>query len=308
MTATERNSPDRNSLERGSLVHSGEVTVFSSDSASTTVITSAREAWKFRGFISYMTKRELRTTYMRSYLGWIWSLLNPIAEVAIYSIVFGVLLGIDREIPDAPNNFRSFPHFLMSGIAVWGFFRMVSSKVLSNFMATVRLRRKLYFPPVAAALSTALSTLVEAGILLVVVTAFFALWGHLSIHAIVLLPAVVFAAASGLGVGLALSVANSKYRDVSYLYTIGLRLAFYMLPIIWPLQTATGRFGSTPWLEPIITKNPFAAMIEFGRNGLLYMQWPSIGDWIYLSVFSSSVLVVGWMIFARSSADVAEGL
>ncbi len=301
MTATER--PD------GATDRSDDLTIFSSDSASTTVAASAKEAWKFRGFISYMTKRELRTTYTRSYLGWIWSLLNPIAEVAIYSLVFGVLLGIDRDIPDAPNGFSSFPHFLMSGIAVWGFFRMVSSKVLSNFMGTVRLRRKLYFPPVAAALSTALSTLVEASILLVVVTLFFAAWGHLSIHALMLLPAAVFAATSGLGVGLALSVANSKYRDISYLYTIGLRLAFYLLPIIWSIQTAEQRFGDTAgWLKSLIINNPFAAMIEFGRSGILYQQWPSLGAWLYLSIFSIVTLFVGWTIFARSSADVAEGL
>jgi ABC-type polysaccharide/polyol phosphate export permease len=292
-----------------SLDRSDELTVFSSNSAQTNVISSAKEAWRFRGFIGYMTKRELRTTYLRSYLGWIWSLLNPIAEVAIYSIVFGVLLGIDRDIPDAPNGFNSFPHFLMSGIATWGFFRMVSSKVLSNFTATVRLRRKLYFPPVAAALSTALSTMVEASLLLVVVTLFFGFWGHLSIHAVLLIPAAMFAATSGLGVGLALSVANSKYRDISYLYTIALRLAFYLLPLIWPLQTAKNRFEkNASWLEPFVTKNPFAKMIEFGRDGLLYMRWPSIGDWIYLSVFSVSVLLLGWTVFARSSADVAEGL
>ncbi len=301
MTSTERSlgTPDP----------SAEVTVFSSTSANTSVRASAREAWKYRGFIGYMTRRDLRTTYMRSYLGWIWSLLNPIAEVAIYSVVFGVLLGIDRDIPDAPNGFNSFPHFLMSGIVTWGFFRMISSKVLSNFTATVRLRRKLYFPPVAAALSTALSTIVEASILLVVVTLFFGLWGHLSIHAIVLLPAALFAASTGLGVGLALSVANSKYRDISYLYTIVLRLSFYLLPLIWPIQTAQARFGDKAgWLEPIIVNNPFAKMIEFGRDGLLYMRWPSIGEWVYMSTFSTAMLLLGWTIFARSSSDVAEGL
>ncbi len=285
---------------------SDDLTIFSSDSASTTMVASAKEAWKFRGFISYMTKRELRTTYTRSYLGWIWSLLNPIAEVAIYTLVFSVLLDISR--PTSPNGFDSFPHFLMSGIAIWGFYRMVSSKVLSNFMGTVRLRRKLYFPPVAAALSTALSTLVEASLLLVVVSIFFAAWGQLSIHAIIVIPAAIFAATSGLGVGLALSVANSKYRDISYLYTICLRLGFYLLPLIWPIESATGRFGSFPWLEPIITSNPFAKMIEFGRSGMMYQQWPSLGDWLYLSIFSAATIVIGWTIFARSSADVAEGL
>lgn len=298
MTAIER--PD------GPMGRSDDLTIFSSDSASTTVAASASEAWKFRGFISYMTKRELRTTYTRSYLGWIWSLLNPIAEVAIYTLVFSVLLDIPRA--TSSNGFDSFPHFLMSGIAVWGFYRMVSSKVLNNFMGTVRLRRKLYFPPVAAALSTALSTLVEASLLLVVVTLFFAAWGQLSIHAIIVVPAAIFAATSGLGVGLALSVANSKYRDISYLYTIVLRLGFYLLPLIWPIEQAAGRFGSFPWLESVVTSNPFAKMIEFGRSGMMYQQWPALGDWLYLSVFSGVTLFVGWTIFARSSADVAEGL
>ncbi len=285
-----------------------DVTVFSADTAQTTVIASAREAWRFRGFISYMTKRDLRTTYTRSYLGWVWSLLNPIAEVAIYSLVFGVLLSVSRDVPEAPGGFSSFPHFLMSGIAIWGFFRSVSGKILNNFMGTVRLRRKLYFPPVAAALSTALSTMVEASILIGVVVAFFAAWGHISIHAIVIVPAALFAAVSGVGFGLALSVVNSRYRDVGYIYAIVLRLGFYMLPLIWPIESAAGRFSSFPWLESIITSNPFAKMIGFGRDGILFMRWPPLSDWIYLTGFSLLALFVGWTIFAKSSADVAEGL
>ena len=126
MTATERDQDDfaRSSpaegTERAISDISDEVTVFSADSAATTVGASIREVWAFRGFISYMTRRNLRTTYLRSYLGWIWSLLNPIAEVAIYSLVFGVLLNVGRAVPDAPGGFSSFPHFLMSGIAIWG--------------------------------------------------------------------------------------------------------------------------------------------------------------------------------------------
>lgn len=304
MTATDRNSSsDRRTIG------DGEVVVFAADSAHTTVLGSAREAWKYRSFIAYMTSRDLRTTYLRSYLGWIWSLLNPIAEVAIFTIVFGVLLGGDRGLPAGANGFNSFPHFLVIGIAVWGFFRLVSSRILNNFMATVRLRRKLYFPPVAAALSTALSTLVEASLLMVVVVVFYAAFGHLSIHVVLLLPAAVFAAVGGLGVGLALSVANSKYRDVGYLYNITLRLGFYLLPIIWPIQAASERFSdSVSFFEPVVANNPFATMIEFGRAAVYYQQWPPLGIWVYLTITSFSMLLIGWTIFARSSADVAEGV
>ena len=128
MTATERESDNVNFPDG---FGEGTETVWSASSASTTVFASMRETWRYRGFIGYMTRRHLRVTYLRSYLGWIWSLLNPIAEVAIYTFVFGTLLGVNRAVPDAPNGFNSFPHFLLAGLAVWGFYRSVSGKVLN---------------------------------------------------------------------------------------------------------------------------------------------------------------------------------
>ncbi len=286
-----------------------DVVVFSASSANTTVFASMRETWRYRGFIGYMTRRHLRITYLRSYLGWFWSLLNPIAEVAIYSFVFGALLGVNRAVPNAPNGFNSFPHFLLSGLAIWVFFRTVSSKVLNSFNRTVRLRRKLYFPPAAAAVSAALGTMVESGVLILAVIGFFGLFGHLSIHAVVLIPAALFAATSGLGVGLALSVVNSRYQDVGYLYAIVLRLGFYLLPVLWPIEEATRRFdGSLSWVGDVVGLNPFAQMIGFGRAGILFQEWPGLGDWLYLTGFSLTILIFGWAIFARTSADVAEGL
>ncbi len=283
-----------------------DVLVFSSSDDQTSVLRSAREAWAYRSFIAYLTKRELRTTYLRSYLGWTWSLINPIAEVAIYSIVFGVILSVSRAVPDAPNGFSSFPHFLMSGLAVWTFYRAVSSKVLNSFNSTVKLRRKLYFPPVAPAIAEALNVMVQSSFLVAVVFVFFAAWGHISIHAIVLLPAAVFATVTGLGVGLLLSVANTRYRDVSYLYTLFLRLFFYFIPIIWPISLIENRIDGP--LLAVALWNPFTRMVEFGRRGLLFFEWPTLADWIYLTGWSVGILLVGWMVFARTSADVAEGL
>lgn len=306
MTATEREPDNLNfPAEFGDATE----TIWSADSASTTALASMRETWRYRSFIGYMTRRHLRVTYLRSYLGWIWSLINPIAEVAIYTFVFGTLLGVNRAVPDAPNDFNSFPHFLVSGLAVWGFYRSVSGKVLNGFNETVKLRRKLYFPPAAAVISSALGTLVESSILVVIVVAFFGLWGHLSIHAILLIPAALFAATSGLGVGLALATANAKYRDVSYIYALVMRMGFYLLPIIWPIEAATQRFSDElQWVATIVELNPFAQMIQLGRTGILLQQWPPLTIWLYLSVFSLGILLAGWSIFARKSSDVAEGL
>ncbi len=290
-----------------SLDRPADVVVFSADAERDGVIASAREAWKYRRFIAYMTKRDLRMTYLRSYLGWLWSLINPIAELAIYSIVFGVILAVDRELPPAPDSFNSFPHYLLSGMVVWNFYRATSSKVLNNFSQTVKLRRKLYFPPVAPAISQALTTIVQNGLEIVVLVAFFAIVGHLAPTAIVVIPVSLLAVVFGLGIGLLLSVANTRYRDVSYIYAIFLRLFFYLVPIIWPLEFVDRRIG-VEWLRIVVRWNPIAKFISISRDGMYLHRWPPLTDFAYVTVWSLLVLFLGWMVFARSSADVAEGL
>ena len=283
-----------------------EPVVFSADDVGGGVVSSAREAWRFRSFITYLTQRELRITYLRSYLGWFWSLINPIAEIAIYSLVFGVILAGDRRIPSGPDEFSSFPHFLISGMVVWNFYRATSSKVLNSFSSTVKLRRKLYFPPVAPAMAQALTVLVQNSIEVIAVVLFFAVYAHLAPTAIVIVAAAFLATISGLGVGLMLSVANTRYRDVGYLYGIFLRLFFYLIPIIWSLEFATDRI-SIDWLASAVRWNPFAKLISLSRHGLYLHRWPPLSDWLYVCAWSFGLLLVGWTIFARSSSEVAEG-
>ncbi|MGI9608631.1 MAG: ABC transporter permease [Acidimicrobiales bacterium] len=287
--------------------HEVETVVFSAEAARGGVISSAREAWKYRSFITYMTRRDLRTTYLRSYLGWMWGLINPLAELAIYSLVFGVILAGERGLPAAPGGFNSFPHFLLSGMVVWNFYRATSSKVLNSFTQTVKLRRKLYFPPVAPAISQTLTTIVQNSLEIVVLIVFFVVVGHFSITAIVIIPVALLAVTFGLGIGLLLSVANTKYNDVSYPYALVLRLFFYLVPIIWPIEFVDNRID-IPALRAIVKWNPIAKFLGISRDGLYMQQWPPLTDWVYVTGWSAAVLLAGWMVFARSSADVAEGL
>ncbi len=284
-----------------------EVTVFTAGDDRQSVASSAREAWKYRSFIAYLTKRDLRTTYLRSYLGWVWSLLNPIAEIAIYSLVFGVILAVNRSLPDAPGGFESFPHYLISGMVIWNFYRASSSKVLNSFTSTVKLRRKLYFPPVAPAIAQALTVIVQNSLEIGALILFYVAWGHTSFKMIVLVPTAMFATMAGLGVGLLLSVANSRYRDVGYLYSIFLRLFFYLIPIIWSIDLVEQRIGLS-WLVPLVRWNPFAKMIEVSRDGTYLHEWPPLTDWLWIGGWSVGLLLLGWSVFARSSADVAEGV
>jgi len=120
-------------------------------------------------------------------------------------------------------------------------------------------------------------------------------------------PTAIMAVVFGLGVGLMLSVANMRYRDVGYLYSIFLRLFFYLVPIIWPLEFVDDRIG-LPWLRGIVRWNPIAKFISISRDGMYLQRWPPFVDVAYVTIWSVAVLLIGWTVFARSSADVAEGL
>ena len=185
--------------------------------------------------------------------------------------------------------------------------RSTSSKVINNFAATVKLRRKLYFPPVAPALAQTLTVIVQNSIELLALVLFYVLFTHISVTVIVVVPVALFSTMAGLGVGLLLSVANTRYRDVGYLYSIFLRLFFYLIPIIWPLEFVDRRIDIA-WLRAVVKWNPFAKMIEISRDGTYLLEWPPITDWLYVAAWSVGLLLLGWTVFARSSADVAEGV
>ena len=270
-------------------------------------LSAIRELWDFRGYIFYLTRRDLRTKYNRSLLGWIWSILNPLVTLAIYSLVFGVILLVDRNIGVSPTGLQSFPHFLFSGLIVWQLFNQTSMNVMSGFTSAIVLRRKLYFPPAAPAISKALVNLVDSSIELLVLAAFYIIAGNFGITFVFVPVLMIVAVIFGLGVGLLLAVANVRYRDVGYIYTLFMRLFFYITPIIWPFQMIEDRIGNR-WVKLAAEFNPLAKLIDVCRTVTYSLAWPNLFDLAYLAGVGTVLTVVGWTVFNRSAADAAEGM
>ncbi|NNE72119.1 MAG: ABC transporter permease [Acidimicrobiales bacterium] len=271
-------------------------------------IAAVRELVDYAPFIGYLTRRQLRTTYNRSYLGWIWALLNPIIVLAIYSLVFGVILLVDRaNLGNSPTGLDSFPHFLFSGLVFWGLFNQVSLGIMTDFQNSVLLRKKLYFPAAAPAIAMAASIVVESLLEVAVLIAFYVAVGNVGLP-ILLLPFVMFIAVTfGVGVGLLLAVPNVRYRDVGYLYALFLRLFFYLTPIIWPFAMITNRIGNV-WVQRAAEWNPMAKMVHVARTITYDIAWPDPTDVVYLLVVSLGVFALGFTVFNRQAADATEGL
>jgi ABC-2 type transport system permease protein len=267
---------------------------------------AASELWQYRGLIGNFAQRELKGKYRGSTLGWAWSLLNPLATLGIYTLVFGFFI---RFRPPVAGNGRldAFAVYLFTALVVWNFFFTIATGSMAALIGAGPLLRKIYFPPYVPVAGSAIAVVTQTGIELALLLAVFLAVGNIS-WTIVLLPVLlVLLAAFSLGVGLVLAILNARFRDVNYLVSVSLNLLFYASPIIYPITFVTDRYGKYPWLR-LYEYNPVTAFVEAFRDVLYDLRLPSAGRLGYLGVVSAAVLVLGWTYFRRASLDVSEEL
>ena len=198
------------------------------------VLAPVRETWNHRSIIRNLTERELKAKYKKSVLGWVWSLLNPLATLVIYSIVFGTFLKIKPPV-GGNGDLQVFALYLFAALVMWNFFNAVVNGSMAAMTSAGPLIRKVYLPPEcivfsvigAAVLQTSVEALILAVIMIVVGNASFTFL----LFPVVLLMFVLFTA----GISMVVSLLNVYYRDVGYLVAIAMNFLFYATPIVYTI-------------------------------------------------------------------------
>jgi ABC-type polysaccharide/polyol phosphate export permease len=268
--------------------------------------TATQELWQYRGLIGNFAQRELKGRYRGSALGSLWSLLNPLATLGVYTLVFGFFLKFQ---PPVAGNGRldNFAVYLFTGLVVWNLFFTVVTGSMAALVGAGPLLKKIYFPAYAPVAGNAISVLVqsatEVGLLLVI----YALLRNMSWTVLLVPVLLALLTAFSLGVGLVFSILNARFRDVNYLVQVALQLLFYASPIIYPIKYVTDEYDKHPWLR-IYEWNPITVFVEAFRDVLYDLQVPSLSRFLYLVVVSAAVLVGGWAYFRAGSRDVSEEL
>lgn len=279
-------------------------------------MTSLKEYLDARELLTNLTLREVRGKYKRTVLGHGWSLLSPIASLAIFSLVFGLLLRVDPPVGD-PSGLDLFVLWLAVGLLPWTFFAGALQAGMGSLAANAGLVTKVYFPREVLVTSVVLSFVATFGIeMSVLVLALLAAganplpWLPLVIVLIALL------ALFALGLSLLLSVANTLFRDTSYLMTIVLQFWFYLTPVIYPerlVEQAVGAGGleilgvGVP-VDTLYGLNPMVRFLSCFRSLLYDNRMPSLGDWTAVLLSTGVVLVVGVVVFRRFAPRLAEEL
>ena len=251
-----------------------------------------RNLYNYRELLKSNIKKEIRGKYKGSFLGILWSFLNPLLQVAVYAIVFPYIMRVKT-----PN----YLQYLIVGIIPWTFF----TTVINQGMITVRMNagiiKKVYFPREILPISVALSGLVNFFISCIIIL-LFCIFGGIGVswHLILLPVLAIIQFLFTLGIVFALSAINIYIKDTEYLVTFILSMLFYVTPILYNASLFPKNMR---W---ILELNPLAGIITSYRDIFMYHQLPPVNTILYLVGVTSIVFFVGLMIFRKLERGFAE--
>ena len=265
---------------------------------------SLKRVFDSRELLWNLTLRELRTKYRRSLLGWAWSMLNPLATVAIYSFVFGVLFESNAPVGD-PSGLTGFAYFLLCALLPWNFFSLITNLGMGAISANSGLVRRVAFPREVLVFSNVLHACVqfsiEMGLLAVVLLIAgspFLPW--LPVVILVSLLLAIFAS----GFALALSTLSVYFRDITYLWTIFLQVYFFFTPIFYDAKMLDGKAPEAVLF--LLRWNPMNQFVAAFRSMLYDGSWPTLSGFIVVVIASAVSLSAGHFIFKKLNKRVAE--
>jgi lipopolysaccharide transport system permease protein len=258
-----------------------------------------------------LTLRELRSRFKRSTLGWLWSVINPLSNIAVYSVVFGVFLGVPATQGD-PSGLKVYTLFLICGLLPWTFLANGLSATTMSIVANEGLVKKVYFPRWVLPASASLAWLVSFGVELLVLGAILLVAGNMVLPWIpMVLVLMLLLLGFVLGIGMMLAAANSFFRDIQHFLAIFLNLWFYTTPILYPPDLPPEHskvLGLDVPVQRILSLNPMAKFVDAFRDVLYHLRWPGGVQMIALTVYSVGALAVGAFVFTRLEPRLAEEL
>ncbi|HLY34435.1 MAG TPA: ABC transporter permease [Jatrophihabitantaceae bacterium] len=268
-------------------------------------MTVLQELSSSRELLGNLALREIRGKYKRTVLGQAWSLVNPIALMFTYSIVFSVLL---KAHPDKghPSGLNVFALWLSCALLPWIFFANVVTGGMSALISNANLVKKVYFPRETLVIADTLSWLFTFSIeMSVLVVALLIVGGAPLLYVPMAILFMLLLACMGLGLALMLSVANVYFRDTQHFVAIFMQLWFYATPIVYPASLI---FRSHARVRTAYELNPMERFATVFRNLLYDNRWPTWHNDVLLLVVSVGVLAIGMMVFRRFEGRMAEEL
>lgn len=236
-----------------------------------------------RFLLKQLVKRDLTSKYKDSVLGILWSFLNPLLIMLVFTAIFSVLFRYQIE---------NFPVYFLTGRLIYDFFNAGTKSAMNSIRGNASILKKIFVPRYMFAMGSICYEFINFLISLVILVgvmyftgADFYLMGLLAVIPI------FFLVLMTIGVGLILSVCNTYFSDIGHLYSVFTLILMYASALFYPMEIVPAD------IQAIFTLNPLYCAIECFRDFVMYGIFPDISLLLYLAMFSIVLLGVGFILF-----------
>ncbi|MCL2436420.1 MAG: ABC transporter permease [Clostridiales bacterium] len=234
---------------------------------------------RYKHLLRLMVKRDFVARYRKSVLGVLWSLLHPLMMMLVLTAVFSFLF--DRQI-------ENFPVYLLSGLIIYEFINESTTTSMTSIINNEGVIKKVYVPKYIFPLSRVISSLVQLGFSFLALIAVMVITGASFKITMLLLPVpILYTFIFAFGVAMLLAAMAVFFRDVMYLYSVLMRMLFFLTPIMYPMDMLP------EWLRPFMGLNPIFQFIDYFRDLVLYGMIPGLWDNVVCLSFAMMALCVG---------------
>jgi len=262
-----------------------------------------KELFNYRQMIYSLVKKDLRGRYKGSVMGFMWTFINPLLQLLVYSIVFGKLL---------PNNtIPKFYLYLFVGLVPWIFFSSSLNVGATSVIASKDMVKKIYFPREVLPISYVTSSLVNMLLCFLVIFGVMLGFGikpgnefHLS-ALLYLIPVILVEYVLALGGAMLTSALTVYFRDLEHILGIVTMAWMYACPILYQLELVQKAMGRWYYLYFL---NPMTPIIIAFRDILYEGHAPQLSTLVNAAVMGFVVLIVGYLVFRKLQKGFAEEL
>ncbi len=257
---------------------------------------------QYRSLIWNFAQRDLKSRFKGTAIGWAWSLLLPVASLAIYTVVAHYIF--KGASPTFGNGHKAnFAVWLFAGLTAWGFFANAVNVSISALLGTGPLLQKIYFPSFAPVLGAVIGVIIQSAIEVALVLVVLLLFTNVGLAWLLLPLWIALYVGFTASAAMVFAIANIYFRDLAHIISVILQLLFYATPILYTDSRITN-----PTMHHIVMANPLSQFVLLFRDIVYGLNSSRLVIWAGAVVWTVVAIGLATVVFHRYGRDLAEQL
>ncbi len=257
--------------------------------------------WRYRHFILSSVKREFQVRYMNSLMGGLWAIINPLAMITVYTLIFSQLM--QARLPGQMTSQFAYGIYLCAGLLLWNLFSETTGRNTQIFLEQANMIKKMNFPKLCLPVIVGLTALLNFCIVFVLFLGFLGLTGNLpGIAMLGMLPVLFTLLLFSTGLGISLGVINVFFRDVGHFFAVILQFWFWLTPIVYSAEIVPEKF------RYLIELNPLLPIIEASQTIFIQNRMVALNELLVPFLAGSALCLFGLIQFKKRAGEMVDEL